>query len=68
MYSSVPSFSGGMNSLPKRLHGTIAEAISRATGAAFGLLAGLVLTPTIRVEDLPRSVPGDATPVGAPVR
>ncbi|MEO6791975.1 MAG: hypothetical protein ABI249_03225, partial [Ornithinibacter sp.] len=39
-----------------------------ATGAAFGLLAGLVLTPTIRVEDLPRSVPGDATPVGAPVR
>lgn len=39
-----------------------------ATGAAFGLLAGLVLTPTIRVDDLPRALPGDAAPVGAPVR
>lgn len=39
-----------------------------ATGAAFGLLAGLVLTPTIRVDDLPRPLPGDAAPVGAPVR
>ena len=38
------------------------------TGAAFGLLAGLVLTPTIRVDDLPRPLPGDAAPVGAPVR
>jgi len=39
-----------------------------ATGAAFGLLAGLVLTPTIRVDDLPRALPGDPAPVGAPVR
>lgn len=39
-----------------------------ATGAAFGLLAGLVLTPTVRVDDLPRPLPGDAAPVGAPVR
>ena len=39
-----------------------------ATGAAFGLLAGLVLTPTIRVDDLPRPLPGEAAPVGAPVR
>ena len=39
-----------------------------ATGAAFGLLAGLVLAPTIRVDDLPRPLPGDATAVGAPVR
>lgn len=39
-----------------------------ATGTAFGLLAGLVLTPTIRVDDLPRPLPGDATSVGAPVR
>jgi len=39
-----------------------------ATGAAFGLLAGLVLTPTIRVDDLPRPLPGDVAPVGAPVR
>ena len=39
-----------------------------ATGAAFGLLAGLVLTPTIRVDDLPRPLPGDPAPVGAPVR
>ena len=39
-----------------------------ATGATFGLLAGLVLTPTIRVDDLPRPLPGDARPVGAPVR
>ena len=39
-----------------------------AAGAAFGLLAGLVLTPTIRVDDLPRPLPGDVAPVGAPVR
>jgi len=39
-----------------------------ATGAAAGLLAGLVLSPTIRVDDLPRALPGDAAPVGAPVR
>ena len=39
-----------------------------ATGAACGLLAGLVLTPTIRVDDLPRPLPGDVAPVGAPVR
>ena len=39
-----------------------------ATGLAFGLLAGLVVTPTIRVDDLPRPTPGDAAPVGAPVR
>ena len=39
-----------------------------ATGAAFGMLAGLVLTPTIRVDDLPRPLPGDPAPVGAPVR
>jgi len=39
-----------------------------ATGAAFGLLAGLVLVPTIRVDDLPRPLPGDTAPVGAPVR
>jgi hypothetical protein len=39
-----------------------------AIGAACGLLAGLVLTPTIRVDDLPRPLPGDVAPVGAPVR
>ena len=39
-----------------------------ALGAAFGMLAGLVLTPTIRVDDLPRALPGGAAPVGAPVR
>jgi hypothetical protein len=39
-----------------------------AMGAAFGLLAGLVLPPTIRVDDLPRPLPGDASAVGAPVR
>jgi hypothetical protein len=39
-----------------------------AAGAALGLLAGLVLAPTIRVDDLPRALPGDAAPVGAPVR
>ncbi len=39
-----------------------------ALGAAFGLLAGLVLPPTIRVDDLPRPLPGDVAPVGAPVR
>ena len=39
-----------------------------ATGAALGMLAGLVLTPTIRVDDLPRPLPGDPAPVGAPVR
>ncbi|WP_392543927.1 hypothetical protein [Oryzobacter telluris] len=39
-----------------------------ATGASLGLLAGLFLTPTIKVDDLPRPLPGDATPVGAPVR
>jgi hypothetical protein len=27
-----------------------------------------VLTPTIRVDDLPRPLPGDHAPVGAPVR
>ncbi len=39
-----------------------------ATGASLGLLAGLVLTPTVRVEDLQRPLPGDPAPVGAPVR
>jgi hypothetical protein len=39
-----------------------------ATGAAFGLLAGLVLTPSIRVDDLQRPQPGGPAPVGAPVR
>jgi len=39
-----------------------------ATGAACGLLAGLVLPPTIAVDDLPRPLPGQATPVRAPVR
>jgi len=39
-----------------------------ATGAACGLLAGLVLTPTIRVDDLPRPLRGGAAPVGTPVR
>jgi hypothetical protein len=39
-----------------------------ATGAAFGLLAGLVLTPSIRVDDLQRPLPGGPAPVGAPVR
>lgn len=48
--------------------GTAAVVGPLATGAAFGLLAGLVLTPTIRVDDLPRPLPGDAAPVGAPVR
>jgi hypothetical protein len=31
-------------------------------------LGALLVTPTIRVEDLPRPLPGDAAPVGAPVR
>ncbi len=39
-----------------------------AVGAAFGLLAELVLPPTIRVNDLPLAPPGDVAPVGAPVR
>lgn len=39
-----------------------------ATGAAFGLLAGLVLTPTIRVEHRPHPLTGEATSVSAPVR
>ncbi len=39
-----------------------------AIGAASGLLAGLVLPPTIRVDDLPRPHPGDVAPVGTPVR
>jgi hypothetical protein len=39
-----------------------------ATGAAFGLLAGLVLTPSIAVDDLTRPRPGDVAPVRAPVR
>ena len=30
--------------------------------------AGLQGTPTIRVDDLPRALPGEAAPVGAPVR
>jgi hypothetical protein len=39
-----------------------------AVGAATGLLAGLLATPSIRVDDLPRPLPGDVAPVGAPVR
>lgn len=39
-----------------------------ATGLGLGLLAGLVVTPRVRVDDLPRPLPGDASPVGAPVR
>ncbi|MFL6079917.1 MAG: hypothetical protein ACJ714_08320 [Ornithinibacter sp.] len=39
-----------------------------AIGTAIGLLAGLVLPPTIRVDDLPRPLPGGVAPVGAPVR
>lgn len=39
-----------------------------STGAAFGLAAGLVTTPTIRVDDRPRPLPGEAAPVGAPQR
>ncbi|HYN66872.1 MAG TPA: hypothetical protein VES93_08275 [Ornithinibacter sp.] len=47
---------------------TAAVVAPLATGAAFGLLAGLVVTPTIWVDDLPRPLPGDTAPVGAPVR
>ncbi len=47
---------------------TAAVIATLAVGAAFGLLAGLVLPPTIRVDDLPRPLPGEAAPVGAPVR
>ena len=49
---------------------TVAAAVMGplATGAAFGLLAGLVLPPTVRVDDVPRPLPGDASAVGAPVR
>ena len=36
-------------------------------GAA-AALGGLLVSPTIRVDDLPRPLPGDAAPVGAPVR
>lgn len=39
-----------------------------ALGAAAGLLVGLLSPPSIRVDDLPRPLPGDAAPVGAPVR
>ena len=39
-----------------------------AIGTTCGLLAGLVLPPTIRVDDLPRPLPGEAAPVGAPLR
>lgn len=39
-----------------------------AVVAAAGLLGSLLVTPTVRVDDLPRPLPGDAAPVGAPVR
>ena len=39
-----------------------------ATGGAFSMLAWLALTPSIRVDDLPRPLTGDAAPLGAPVR
>lgn len=39
-----------------------------AAGGAAAALVALVVTPRIRVEDLPRPLPGDAAPVGAPVR
>ncbi len=55
--------------LGQRLVAWTAAAIAPlAMGAAFGLLAGLVLPPTIRVDDLPRPLPGEAASVGAPVR
>ncbi len=39
-----------------------------AAAVAGGMLGSLLGTPTIRVDDLPRALPGDAAPVGAPVR
>lgn len=54
-----------------------AQAVARAVAVVVGPLAlvgaaaclgALLVTPTIRVDDLPRPLPGDATPVGAPVR
>ncbi len=47
---------------------TAAVVAPLALGGAAGLLVGLVLTPTIRVDDLPRPLPGEPSPVGAPVR
>ena len=47
---------------------TAAVVAPLALGGAAGLLVGLVLTPTIRVDDLPRPLPGDPAPVGARVR
>ncbi|KRE63433.1 hypothetical protein [Nostocoides sp. Soil756] len=40
--------------------------VALVAGAA--ALGALLVTPTIRVDDLPRPLPGEATPVGAPVR
>ncbi len=56
---------------------TTAQVVVRWVGLVVGPLAmvgaaaslgGLLVSPTIRVDDLPRPLPGDAAPVGAPVR
>ncbi|MBM6401671.1 hypothetical protein [Phycicoccus sonneratiae] len=46
---------------------TLGVAPLAVVGAA-AALGGLLVTPTLRVEDLPRPLPGDPAPVGAPVR
>jgi hypothetical protein len=46
---------------------TLGVAPLALVGAA-AALGALLVTPTIRVDDLPRPLPGDAAPVGAPVR
>lgn len=44
----------------------VAGPLALVGGAA--ALGALLVTPTIRVDDLPRPLPGDTAPVGAPVR
>ncbi|QIM22227.1 hypothetical protein G7075_15545 [Phycicoccus sp. HDW14] len=44
----------------------VAGPLALVGGAA--ALGALLVTPTIRVDDLPRPLPGEAAPVGAPVR
>ncbi|MGG5260997.1 hypothetical protein [Phycicoccus avicenniae] len=45
---------------------TVVGPLALVGGAA--ALGALLVSPTIRVDDLPRPLPGDAAPVGAPVR
>jgi hypothetical protein len=57
--------SRGLDTLLRRW--SAGNVLTAATVTVLGIL-GPVLTPTIRVDDLPRPLPGDVAPVGAPVR